>query len=174
MAEPTQAPGRERVPWRTILAVVGAVGAAYIAFQMLLALQNVITWLIVAGFFAIVLTPLVDFLVYKVHLRRTLAALIVFVLGMATLAGLLYLLIRPIVNEVTTFVNDFPRLVQDAQAGKGTIGHLVKKYDLVNKAKQYEPKVKQALQNSGSQALSIPVSYTHLRAHETGRNLVCR
>jgi predicted PurR-regulated permease PerM len=84
-----------------------------------------------------------------------LAAVIVFLLGLASIAGLLYLLIRPIVTEVTNFVNDFPRLVQDAQAGRGTIGHLVKKYDLVNKAKQYEPKIRQALQNSGSQALSI-------------------
>src|SRR5674476_455491 len=30
------------------------------------------------------------------------------------------------------------------------------------------------LQLCGSQHMYIPVSYTHLRAHETGRNLVCR
>src|SRR5674476_1520518 len=29
-------------------------------------------------------------------------------------------------------------------------------------------------QSCGSQHMYMPVSYTHLRAHETGRNLVCR
>ena len=151
----TEQSGWATVPWRTIIAVVGVVAVAYIGYQALQKLQTLLTWLVVAGFFAIVLTPLVDFLVYRVKLRRTLAALIVFLLGIATVAGLLYLLIRPIVTEVTSFVNDFPRLVQDAQAGKGTVGHLVKKYNLVEQAKKYAPKVRQALQNSGSQAVSI-------------------
>ncbi|MHB8467635.1 MAG: AI-2E family transporter [Acidimicrobiales bacterium] len=155
MAEPVRAQGRAPVPWRTIVAVVGAAVGAYVAFQAIVALQRIITWLIVAGFFAVVLTPLVDFLSRRVHLPRSVATLIVFAVGAATVSALLYLLISPIVDEVTKFVNDFPRLVQDAQAGKGTIGHLVKKYDLVNKAKEYEPKVRQALSQSGSKALSV-------------------
>ena len=155
MAEPMQAPGRAPVPWRTILAVVGAAVGAYVAFQLVIALQRIITWLVVAAFFAVVLTPLVDFLHHRARLPRSVATLIVFLLGAGTLAALLYLLIQPIVSEVTKFVNDFPRLVQDAQAGKGTIGHLVKKYDLVNKAQQYEPKLRAALSQNGSKALSI-------------------
>jgi predicted PurR-regulated permease PerM len=153
MAEPTPAPGR--VPWRTIIAVVVAAVGGYVAFLTLVALQRIITWLVVAGFFAIVLTPLVDFLVRRAHIRRTLAALIVFFVGLLTVAGLLYLLIQPIVSEITSFVNSFPKLVQDAQAGRGTIGHLIKKYDLVNQAKKYEPKLKSALSSSGGKALSL-------------------
>jgi predicted PurR-regulated permease PerM len=155
MAEPSEAPGRAPVPWRTIWAVVGAAATAYIAFQAVVALRKIITWVVVAGFFTVVLTPLVDFLVRRVRLPRTLATLIVFITGAATIAALLYLLISPIVSQVTNFVNNFPRLVQDAQAGKGTIGHLVKKYDLVHKAQQYEPKLKQALSQNGTKALSI-------------------
>jgi predicted PurR-regulated permease PerM len=152
----TVPPGaRVTVPWRTILAAIGLAAAAYLLWLFVLATQREITWLVVAGFFAVVLSPLVDFLVQRARIRRTLAALIVFVVGFATLGGLLYLLIRPIVDEVNKLVNDFPRLVQDAQAGRGPIGHVVKRYDLVHRAQQYAPKLKQYVSSSGSKALSI-------------------
>ncbi|GAC1593213.1 MAG: AI-2E family transporter [Acidimicrobiales bacterium] len=143
------------VPWRTIFGAIGAAALVYVGFHLLLDLQRIVTWIVVAGFFAIVLNPLVDFLVHRANLRRTLAAFVVFLLGIAVLGGLLYLLIRPIVTEVQRFANDFPRLVQDAQDGRGPVGHLVKRYDLVAKAKQYEPKVRSALQSSGGQAITI-------------------
>ncbi|GAC1315871.1 MAG: AI-2E family transporter [Acidimicrobiales bacterium] len=143
------------VPWRTILATIAAAGGAYVGFHLILDLQRIITWVVVAAFFAIVLNPLVDFLVHHGRLRRGLAAFVVFILGVASVAGLLYLLIRPIVTEVQNFINDYPRLLQDAQNGRGPIGHLVKKYDLVNRAQAYEPKVRSALQSSGGQALTI-------------------
>ncbi len=154
-ADPDRGGARAPVPWRTILATIAAAGGAYLAWVLIVATQREITWLVVAGFFAVVLSPPVDFLVRRARLRRTLAAFIVFILGFASVGGLLYLFIRPIVNEVNKLVNDFPRLVQDAQAGRGPIGHLVKKYDLVNKAKQYEPKIQKYVSSSGTRALSI-------------------
>jgi predicted PurR-regulated permease PerM len=150
-----RAGSRSPVPWRTILAAIALAAGAYLLWLFVLATQRELTWLVVAGFFAVVLSPPVDFLVERAHLRRTLAALIVFIVGFATLAGLLYLLIRPIVDEVNKLVNDFPRLVQDAQAGKGPIGHVVKRYDLVHRAQQYAPKVKKYLSSSGSRAVSL-------------------
>jgi len=154
-ADPGRGAARAPVPWRTILAAIAAAAGAYLLWQFVIATQREITWIIVAGFFAVVLSPPVDFLVRRARLRRTLAAFIVFVLGFSCVGGLLYLFIRPIVNEVNKLINDFPRLVQDAQAGKGPIGHLVKRYDLVNKAKQYEPKIQKYVSASGSRALSI-------------------
>jgi len=148
-------PSRSSVPWRTILATIGVAGGTYIAWLLVIDLQREITWFIVAAFFAVVLSAPVDMLVRRVKMRRTLAAFIVFVVGFAIIGGLGYLVIRPIVNEITKFVNDLPRLVQDAQAGRGPIGHLVTKYNLVNRAKQLEPKLQKYVSNSGSQALSI-------------------
>ncbi|HZQ86539.1 MAG TPA: AI-2E family transporter, partial [Acidimicrobiales bacterium] len=146
---------RPPVPWRTILATIALAAGAYLLGLFVVATQRELTWLVVAGFFAVVLSPPVDFLMRRARLRRTLAALIVFIVGFATLGGLLYLLIRPIVDEVNKLVNDFPRLVQDAQQGKGPVGHLVKRYDLVHRAQQYAPKVRQYLTSSGSKALSL-------------------
>jgi len=146
---------RATVPWRTIVATIAVAGGAYLAWVLIVALRRELTWLVVAGFLAVILSPPVDLLVGRLHLRRTLAAFIVFVFGFAAVAGLLYLVIQPIVNEVTKFVNQFPQLVKDAQAGRGPVGHLVQKYNLVNKAQQYAPKVKQYLSGSGTKALTI-------------------
>jgi len=154
-AERGRAPGRPPVPWRTILAAIGVAGGAYLGWLLVLALQKEITWIVVAGFFAVVLSPPVDLLVRRARMPRTLAAFIVFIVGFAAVGGLLYLFIQPVVSEVTKFVNQFPTLVKNAQAGKGEVGRLVKKYDLVKKANQYAPKVRAYLSSSGGQALSI-------------------
>ena len=160
MAQPVAVEGdrevaRPQVPWRTILATIAAAACAYVAWLLVVATQREITWIVVAAFFAVVLSPPVDFLVRRARLRRTVAAFIVFVVGFATVAGLLYLFIHPIVNQVHKLVDNFPRLVQDAQAGRGPIGHLVKKYDLVNKAKQYEPRLQKYVSASGTRAIKI-------------------
>src|SRR6478735_2904782 len=61
--EPGHQPGHERgwgdVPWRTIVATVGVVLAVYIGIQIVLLSVQVIAWIFVAGFFAIVLAPVV-------------------------------------------------------------------------------------------------------------------
>ncbi len=143
------------MPWRIILAVIAAVAGTYLAWILVVALRREITWLVVAGFFAVILSPPVDFLVRRLRFRRTLAAFVVFVVGFALIGGLLYLMITPIVNEVTKFAKQLPMLVKDAEAGRGPVGHLVKKYDLVNKAQQYAPKLQQYVSSSGSQALRL-------------------
>src|SRR4051812_3744317 len=81
VAEPA-APARQPVPWRTIWASIFSVAVTYVAYQSFLAVGRVITSLVVAIFFAIVLTPPVDFLQHKAHIRRGVATLIVFLVGL--------------------------------------------------------------------------------------------
>src|SRR4051794_22819385 len=45
------------VPWKTIFASVGVVLATYLLIQVVLVTVTVITWIVVAGFFAIILAP---------------------------------------------------------------------------------------------------------------------
>ena len=58
------------VPWRTIVATIAAVLVTVIGIELVLSLQRILTWCIVAGFFAVVLNPLVDFLVYRPQAAR--------------------------------------------------------------------------------------------------------
>ena len=47
-------------------------------------------------------------------------------------------------------------------------------YDVLEAAYKTAVQLKKAQPEGCARLIGIPVSYTHLRAHETGRNLVCR
>lgn len=91
---------------------------------------RIITWFLVSGFFAVVLTPPVDWIVRNMRLRRSIAVTLVFVLGLAALGGLGYTFVKPLAKQATQFANDFPTYVKDAESGRGTVGKYVKRYKL--------------------------------------------
>ena len=123
---------RRPVPIRTMLAVVGSVLATVVVVDIALRLQQVVIWLAISSLFAVVLHSPVSFLVRRLKLGRALAAILVFLTATVLIVGLGYLFVRPIVDQVNTSINNFSTYVKDARAGRGTIGHLVKKYNIVN------------------------------------------
>jgi predicted PurR-regulated permease PerM len=139
---------RQPVPVKTIVVTVGLVLATAGVIEIVIKLRKVIIWVAIAAFFAVVLHPAVEFGVRKLRLKRALAALIVFVLGMAVLGAAGYAFIKPIVNEVNDFVNNFPSYVNDAKAGRGTIGHIVKRYHIDGYVDRNQAKLKAALKTA--------------------------
>ena len=129
--------------------------AAGLAVVVIIELQRIITWLLVAGFFAIVLGPCVDFLQNRLHLRRGLAAFLVFIIGVAVFAAMIYAFVRPIVDQANHFANHFPQYVEDAKAGRGPVGKLVKKYKIDDYIDRNQARFKQALTNAGKPALTV-------------------
>jgi predicted PurR-regulated permease PerM len=137
---PTSSPGQsgpavssgraDQVPVKTIVAAVGSVLVTAAAIELFLKLQKFFIWVAVAVFFAVVLHPAVELLVRRAHLKRALAAILVFLTGTVFFGGLGYLFVRPLVDQVNIFVNEFPTYVSDAANGRGTIGQLVKEYGL--------------------------------------------
>jgi predicted PurR-regulated permease PerM len=121
---------RKPVPVRTILVTIGLVLATIVTIYLGLRLGRVLAWILVAAFFAVILSPAVSFCQRRLHLRRGLAATLVFVTGFALLAAMLYVFIRPIVDQTQKFVDDLPEFVDDAEAGRGTVGRLVQRYDI--------------------------------------------
>src|SRR4051812_44574529 len=75
------------VPVRQVLGIIGLVLAAALAVELVIKLQRIITWLAIAGFFAVVLTPPVSFLQRRLRFPRAVATLVVFLLGIAIVAG---------------------------------------------------------------------------------------
>jgi predicted PurR-regulated permease PerM len=116
------------VPFPTIVATIGTIIITFLAYEFLARTTRVITWVLVAAFFAVVLTPLVDFLTKKVGLRKGLAAGLVFLVGIGSLVFMGYVFIKPLAKQGTEFANNFPDYVKDAQAGKGKVGELVKRW----------------------------------------------
>jgi len=129
--------------------------AAGLAVLLVVELQRIITWLLIAGFFAIVLGPCVDFLQQRLHLRRGLAAFLVFIIGVAVFAGMIYAFVRPIVDQADHFTNHFPQYVEDAKAGRGPVGKIVKKYKIDDYIDRNQARFKKALSNAGKPALTV-------------------
>jgi predicted PurR-regulated permease PerM len=155
MPSPTDSTARQPVPYRTILATIGCVLATVVAIEFVLAVHKILTWLVLAAFFAVMLNPAVSFLVRRAHIRRTLAAFVVFLIGVGLLAAMIYAFVQPIVDQSNKFANDFPTYVADARAGKGTIGHLVKKYKIDDWVDRNQAKLRSAVSNAGKPALKV-------------------
>ena len=143
---------RDRVPWRTILAVLFVVLVSAFAVVTLQRLGRIITWFVVAAFFAAILTPAVDLLHHKVRMPRVLATLIVFLLGIAAMAGLLYAFIRPLVDQAYEFADNLPTYVEEAKAGRGPAGDLVTRYELDTYLERNQEKLRATVTGAGGPA----------------------
>src|SRR5438309_1975633 len=146
---------REHVPVRTIMATIGLVLATGIALYLVVLLARIEVLLIVAAFFAVVLSPPVNFLEDHLHVRRGLATLLVFLMVLALIGAMLYAFIRPLVDQTRHFTNVFPKYVEDARNGKGTIGKLVKRYNVDDWVKRNEKKLRASVSKSGGRAVSV-------------------
>jgi predicted PurR-regulated permease PerM len=72
----------------------------------------------------------VDLAERRLHLRRAVATLLVFLLFLFALAGIVTVFIRPLATEGPEFIDRLPGYVQDARAGRGPVGGLVQRYNL--------------------------------------------
>ncbi len=143
------------VPVKTITATIGLVLATFISLYLIVLLARVEAWLVVAAFVAVVLNQPVEFLRRSLHLPRGVSVAVVYLLGVLLVAGLLYAFIRPLVDQVQHFADRFPTYVADARAGKGTVGRLVKKYDLDKKLDENKTKIQDWASSSSGGVLDI-------------------
>jgi predicted PurR-regulated permease PerM len=133
-------------------AVVAAVVASIYAVH---SLSHIITLFVVAGFFAVILAPPVDYLVRRARFPRGLAVLTVFLVGMLVFGAMTFAFVRPVVKQSRQFVDDFPTLVDDAKAGRGRMGKIVKKYNLDEFVTRNQGKLKEARKELGTRAVPL-------------------
>ncbi|MDP9387220.1 MAG: AI-2E family transporter, partial [Actinomycetota bacterium] len=143
------------VPWRTIWASIGSVVLTLAAIAVVQHISRILVWIVIAGFFAIVLTPPVDFLEHKVRFRRSLATIVVFFSVFVVLGGLFYSFTRPIVDQSQEFADNFPRYVEDAKAGRGPLGGLVQRYDLDERLEERSGDLREAVNRLGRNSVTI-------------------
>src|SRR3954452_10378328 len=99
VAPPAPGPPPRQVPVRQVLGIIGLVLAAALAVELVIKLERIISWLAIAGFFAVVLTPPVDLLPRRLHFPRAMATLVVFLIGVAIVAAAIYSFVRPLVDQ---------------------------------------------------------------------------
>lgn len=129
--------------------------ATIVAVLIVREVARILIWLVIAAFFAIVLSPPVDFLEHRLRFPRALATLVVFLGGLLVLTALMYSFITPIVDQTQHFVDNFPRYVEDAKAGRGPLGGVVRRYDLDQRLEERQDDLKRNINQLGSQSVGI-------------------
>jgi predicted PurR-regulated permease PerM len=146
-------PPAQPVPWRTIFASVGTVLVALLVVFLVRELSRILAWLVVAGFFAVVLAPAVDFIERRFRMRRGLATSIVFFAVLGLVLAMLTAFIVPVAHQVTKFSDQLPHYIEDAKNGEGAVGDLIKRYDLDEKIEENRDKIEEAISGAGAPAL---------------------
>ena len=143
------------VPLKTILTTIVLLATVYLVAKLLYGLREVVLLFLVGGFVALVLNPQVQALQrWGVH-RRGLAVLVVSVWGVAVFLGLAVAFGYPLVNSLTNLANHLPRYIDNAQHGRGWIGHLVQRYHIASWVQRNSPKLTSFAQSLGKPALTF-------------------
>ncbi len=148
------AASRAGVPLRTIVVIDVVVIATWVAYRLVIRLHEVILWVLVAAFIAVVLDPAVAYLQRR-RLGRTAAVIVVFAVAVLAFAGLLVLFGYPLVNALTHFAEQLPAMVSDLQKGHGRLATTLQHFHLLSWVQRNAPKLKDAARNLGRPALSV-------------------
>jgi predicted PurR-regulated permease PerM len=97
-------------PARAVVKIVLIVVAVVLCLYLIYLLRRPITWLFIAMFIAVALSPAVNFL--SQYMRRGFAIGLVYLSLLGVIVGLTALLVPPVVNEATDLADNAPRYVQ--------------------------------------------------------------
>jgi predicted PurR-regulated permease PerM len=144
------------VPLLAILASVGVVVVVFLAGKLVYKLREIILLMVVAGFIALLLNPVVVLLQrWKVH-RRGLAVAIVTLFSVIVFVGLAALFGYPLVNGITHLTHKLPTYVQQVEHGKGALGRLARRYHIQRWVdKNLVPKLSTFAKNLSKPALTL-------------------
>ena len=119
------------IPLRTILVTVLVVVLVFLAGKLIYRLRPVILLVLVAGFVALILNPLVVALQRWRIRRRGWAVAVVTLWAVLVFAGLAVAFGYPLTNAINHLSQRLPSYVNAAQHGTGWIGHLARKYHVL-------------------------------------------
>jgi predicted PurR-regulated permease PerM len=116
----------------TVLGITVLVGVVvFLGYQA----WHVLTWIFVAIVLAAALNPAVEYFERR-GMRRGVAATIVFAIALLGITAIGFLVIPPLVEQVTEFVEAVPGFVDDVTAGRGPFGFLQEDYQIVDRVEE--------------------------------------
>ncbi len=143
------------VPVRTILVTIGLVLATVVAIYLIKLLAHIEALLLISAFFAIVITPAVDVVRRRLHLRRGVATTLVFLLGIGLITAMLYAFISPLVDQTQEAIDEFPTYLSEAREGRGPLGDLVRRFELDRRYEENKDKIEDSLSQASGPALAV-------------------
>jgi predicted PurR-regulated permease PerM len=117
---------------RTVLGVLGITVLVGVILLLGYLAWHVLTWILIAILLAAALNPAVEAFERR-GLSRIWAASVVFLLALLVVTGLGFLVIPPLITQVTDFVEAVPDFIDDITAGRGPFGFLQEDYQIVDR-----------------------------------------
>ena len=148
---------------RYTLVVIGLVLATMLLLMLAYATRQVLTWIVIAIFFAVALHPGVTWLERRARwIKRWLATLLVFLLAFAFIGGLITVFVIPLAREAAQFADNFPQIVADVRAGRGPIGNLAERFHALDYIQSHAEQLRGYVSGLGAPTLAV------LRSAATG------
>jgi predicted PurR-regulated permease PerM len=120
---------------QTVFLVIGLTVLVGLALLLVYLAWNVLTWILVAIFIAVALNPAVEAFERR-GLARHWAASLVFGLALLALTGIGFLVVPPLITQVSDFIDAVPDFVDDLTAGRGPLGWLQDEYQIVDRIRE--------------------------------------
>jgi predicted PurR-regulated permease PerM len=117
-----------KVPLPTIIVTVLVVAAAYLGGKLVYRLRDEFLLFVVAGFIALLLNPIVEFVERHVVRSRAWAVIVVTVLTLIIFVGVIALFAYHLISATTSLIDSLPSYIDSARSGRGWIGHLLTRY----------------------------------------------
>jgi predicted PurR-regulated permease PerM len=144
------------VPLLAILATVLIVVVTFLVGKLVYKLREIVLLMVVAGFIALLLNPLVVLLQRWKVTHRGAAVAIVTVLGLLVFGGLAALFGYPLVNGLTHLIHKLPSYIQQVEHGRGALGRLSRRYHVQQWVdKNLVPKLSSFAKNLSKPALTL-------------------
>jgi predicted PurR-regulated permease PerM len=143
------------VPLPTILVTVAVVAATYLTALVVVHLRDILLLIVVAGFIALLLNPIVVGLARIGVRRRGVSVAIVALLGLLAFVGLAAVFGYPLANGITHLADALPGYVRDAEHGRGELGQLVRRYHVQAWVQKNAPKLINLGQGLAKPALTV-------------------
>ena len=139
---------------RTLLRVLVVITLFIFVVDLRDSVHTVLIELLISGFLAIALNPLVAALEHYTHLPRSAAAIIVFVGTILIVAAFLIVIFTPLYNEVRDFAEHLPDYLNKAEKSRG-FKQLDQRYDILAKLKTQAHNLPSRLPATASAALGL-------------------
>jgi predicted PurR-regulated permease PerM len=144
-----------KIPLPTIFVVVLIIAVAYLAGKLIYRLRDELLLFLVAGFIALLLNPVVEFVRKNVVRSRAWAVVVVTLCALLVFIGLIALFSYHLVGAITSLVDKLPSYLASARSGKGWIGHLLTRYHVQKWVEANTPKLIAYAQDLSKPALSV-------------------
>ena len=127
-----------------MITAIALVLATIVLLYIVVQTRQILTWVLIAAFFAVAIYPAVGLVQRRLlgGRRRALATLLVFLLFVLVLAGIIAAFAVPTAQEGTKFAGQLPGLINEARAGHGPVGELLVRTHALEWAQDNQDKIR--------------------------------